>query len=172
MTSATIWILGRRNLPTSTDSPPPRPGYRSEILTAGAIFCPSLGQSHWAPDHEHPQRSNPVPRQGPLPGHSSLIIYLTVQSNNSTQIQSAFSDWPVPNINFFHSCIVFSQHQEFITYATNRTVNAWDTSTHPHLALIQHNANIHSIAFSPEYLFLEVVKAAGKPRFKIYTSSL
>ena len=104
--------------------------------------------------------------KGLLQANHHLFV---ISSSNSTQIQSVFSDWPVPNTNFFHSCIVFSQHQEFITYATNRTVSAWDTSTHPHLALIQHNANIHSLQNT---FFSGWWKLRENQDLKIYTSSL
>ena len=85
-----------------------------------------------------------------------------------THPQTLLSDWPAPNFTNFHSGIASRKHQEFIAYATNRTVSFWDTSTQSHLTRIQHTANIHSIAFSPDDPFL----AFGRDFGKINTENL
>ena len=82
-----------------------------------------------------------------------------VSDNKIKQIEastgSTFSEWPVPDTNL-SSCIALPKHGKFIAYSTWRTVTFWDTATHTQLGLIQHSSEIHSIAVSPDDLFLAI----------------
>ena len=72
------------------------------------------------------------------------------QIDASTGIISA--EWPAdPN-----SCIAAPKHGNFIVYSTGRTVTIWDVLTRAQLGLIQHTADVRSIAVSPDSRFLAI----------------
>jgi len=74
---------------------------------------------------------------------------------------SLVSEWPVPGANKY-SCIALPKHREFIAYSAERTVMFWDMAIHAQLDVIQHPQDIHSIAFSPDDLFIAIGERDGK----------
>ena len=74
---------------------------------------------------------------------------------------SAVSEWPLPDSNS-SSCIALPNKGEVIAYSTQRAVTFWDTATHTQRGLIQHPQDIHSIAVSPDDLFLAIGGREGK----------
>jgi len=74
---------------------------------------------------------------------------------------SAVAKWPVPDTDG-SSCIAIPKYGAFIAYSTKRTVTLWDMATHTQLSLIQHPQRIHSIALSPDNLFIAVCGWDGK----------
>ncbi|KAF8127258.1 hypothetical protein EV363DRAFT_1346345 [Boletus edulis] len=78
---------------------------------------------------------------------------------------SAVAEWLAPGSNYY-SCIALPKHGEVIAYSTNNTLTTWCTLTHTQLALIQHDQNIHAIAFSPDDRFLAIGGRDGKISIK------
>lgn len=89
-----------------------------------------------------------------LDNNRLLVISDTIKLFEASTGRLA-SKWPVPNSNKL-SCIALPRRGDLVVYSTGQTVTSWDTSAHTKLAFMIHPEEIHSIALSPDNLFLAI----------------